>query len=92
MRPRLAGDPAKPVPSLFHKVRGRMVVMPVNKSPYPHVTFHVDREEIDEDGYWNPTGEGSFSGGLQINIYGSKAHYCEACRSDSGVCGNRFIP
>lgn len=44
-------------------------------------TFKACREEIDENGIWNPIdGAGSFNGGLQINLYGNREKFLELSR------------
>jgi hypothetical protein len=38
--------------------------------------FTACQEWVDEDGIWNPRdGNGSFKGGLQINVYGNKERF-----------------
>jgi hypothetical protein len=46
-------------------------------SKFPHVSFMMTREVLDEDGIWNPVdGEPFISeGGFQINVFGTREHY-----------------
>ena len=46
-------------------------------SKFPHVSFMMSREVLDEDGIWNPVdGEPFISeGGFQINVFGTREHY-----------------
>ena len=43
---------------------------------FPHVTFLVAKEYLDEDGLWNPRDEDlPIEGGFQINVFGTREHY-----------------
>lgn len=43
---------------------------------FPTVTFSVHREYLGTDGLWNPdVAEPPLEGGLQVNVFGSRAHY-----------------
>jgi hypothetical protein len=45
-------------------------------SVFPHVTFLISREYLDEDGLWNPRDEEPpVEGGFQVNVFGSREHY-----------------
>jgi len=45
---------------------------------FPFVNFLIHREQLDENGFWNPVaGEVSVTGGLQVNLYGRRAHYLQ---------------
>lgn len=39
--------------------------------------FSACQEWIDDNNIWNPKDEGSFKGGLQINVYGYKDRYLQ---------------
>jgi len=45
---------------------------------FPFVNLLVHREQLDENGFWNPVdGEDSIAGGLQVNVYGRRSHYLQ---------------
>lgn len=50
--------------------------MKLKQSPFPHVTFTVDREYLDEHGLWNPRNtDRPLEAGFQVNMFGSREHY-----------------
>ncbi len=43
---------------------------------FPHVTFLMAREYLDEDGIWNPRDDDPhLEGGFQVNVLGTREHY-----------------
>jgi hypothetical protein len=43
---------------------------------FPHVSFVMCNEYLDEDGIWNPRdGDSPVEGGFQINVFGTREHY-----------------
>jgi hypothetical protein len=44
---------------------------------FPHVSFLLSREYLDEEGIWNPKIGEPFieDGGFQINVFGTREHY-----------------
>ncbi|SRR6266705_386117 len=43
---------------------------------FPHVSFVMCREYLDEDGIWNPRdGDSPVEGGFQVNVFGTREHY-----------------
>ena len=43
---------------------------------FPHVTFLINKEYLEEGGIWNPRDEDPpIEGGFQINVFGTRKHY-----------------
>jgi hypothetical protein len=54
---------------------------------FPHVTFLVSNEYLDEEGIWNPRDdEPEHEGAFQVNVFGTREYYLRLAESHSQLC------